>query len=91
LMNRIIQAVKTFPESHIEISGHTDSTGSAAVNRNLSRARAENVAKFLVEVGGVPASRMMATGYGEERPVASNETAAGRAANRRVEVLIINQ
>lgn len=91
LMNRIIQAVKIFPESHIEISGHTDSTGSAAVNRNLSRARADNVAQLLVEVGGIAASRIIATGYGEERPVASNETAAGRAANRRVEVLINNQ
>ena len=91
LMNRIIQAVNTFPESHIEISGHTDSTGSAAVNMKLSRARADNVARFLVEVGDIPASRIIATGYGEERPVASNETAAGRAANRRVEVLIKNQ
>jgi outer membrane protein OmpA-like peptidoglycan-associated protein len=91
LLNRIIRAVKTFPESHIEISGHTDSTGSAAVNRTLSRARADNVAKFLVEVGDIPASRIIATGYGEERPVANNETAAGRAANRRVEVLINNQ
>lgn len=91
LMNKIIQAVKTFPEGHVEIAGHTDSTGSASVNRNLSRARAANVARFLVEVGGIPASQVTATGYGEERPVASNETAAGRAANRRVEVLIINQ
>ncbi len=91
LMNRIIQAVQTFPQSHIEISGHTDSTGSATVNRNLSQARADNVAKFLVEVGGIPASRIIATGYGEKRPVASNDTPAGRAANRRVEVLINNQ
>ncbi|MEA2078424.1 MAG: OmpA family protein [Pseudomonadota bacterium] len=91
LMNQIIQAVNTFPESHIEISGHTDSTGSAAVNRNLSRARADNVAQFLVAVGDIAASRIMASGYGEERPVASNETPTGRAANRRVEVLIINQ
>jgi outer membrane protein OmpA-like peptidoglycan-associated protein len=91
LLNKIIQAVKTFPESHIEVSGHTDSTGTAAVNRNLSRARADNVARFLVEVGNIPAGSIMVTGYGEERPVASNETASGRAANRRVEVLIKNQ
>jgi len=91
LMNKIIQAVKTFPESQIEIAGHTDSTGSAAVNRNLSRARADNVARFLVEVGDIPATSVMVTGYGEERPVASNETASGRADNRRVEVLINNQ
>jgi outer membrane protein OmpA-like peptidoglycan-associated protein len=91
LMKKIIQAVKTFPESSIEISGHTDSTGSEAVNRNLSKARAQNVAKFLVEVGGIPANRIFATGFGENKPVASNETASGRAANRRVEVLIINR
>jgi outer membrane protein OmpA-like peptidoglycan-associated protein len=91
LMNRIIKAVQTFPQSHIEISGHTDATGSATVNRNLSQARADNVARFLVDVGGIAASRIIATGYGEQRPVASNETTAGRAANRRVEVLINNE
>ncbi len=91
LMNKIIQAVKTFPLSSVEISGHTDSSGSAQVNKTLSQQRADNVAKFLVEVGGVSASRIMATGYGKERPVASNETPEGRAANRRVEILIRNQ
>jgi outer membrane protein OmpA-like peptidoglycan-associated protein len=90
LMNKIIQAVKIFPDSSIEVSGHTDSTGSAAVNKTLSQRRADNVAKFLVEVGGISASRIMATGYGRERPVASNETPEGRAANRRVEILIRN-
>jgi outer membrane protein OmpA-like peptidoglycan-associated protein len=90
LMNKIIQAVKTFPEAQIEISGHTDSTGSPAKNKQLSQQRAENVARFLIEVGGISPSRIMATGYGSERPVASNETAEGRAANRRVEILINN-
>ena len=89
-MNKIIQAVKTFPESSIEISGHTDSTGSAEVNKSLSQKRADSVARFLVEVGGISASRVLATGYGKERPVASNETPEGRAANRRVEILIRN-
>ena len=91
LMSKIIQAVKTFPESPIKISGHTDSTGSETTNMNLSRARADNVAKFLVDVGGISASRIMATGYGEDKPVASNETPEGRAANRRVEILIDNK
>jgi outer membrane protein OmpA-like peptidoglycan-associated protein len=91
LMNKIIQAVNTFPESHIEISGDTDSTGSAAVNKKLSLARAESVAKFLIDVGNVQASRIMVAGYGAERPVASNETPEGRAANRRVEILIDNR
>jgi outer membrane protein OmpA-like peptidoglycan-associated protein len=90
LMSKIIQAIKTFPDSTIQISGHTDSTGSEAVNRNLSRARADNVAKFLIDVGGISASRIMATGYGEDKPVASNSTPEGRAANRRVEILIKN-
>ena len=90
LMNKIIQAVKTFPESSIEISGHTDSTGSAEINKTLSQQRADSVARFLVEVGGISASRVMATGYGKARPVASNETPEGRAANRRVEILIRN-
>jgi outer membrane protein OmpA-like peptidoglycan-associated protein len=90
LMNKIIQAVKTFPNSTIDISGHTDSTGSMQVNKALSQQRADNVAKFLAEVGGISASRLMATGYGSERPVASNETPEGRAANRRVEILIRN-
>ena len=74
----------------VRVEGHTDSTGSAQVNTTLSQQRADNVAKFLVEVGGISASRIMATGYGSERPVASNETPEGRAANRRVEILIRN-
>ena len=91
LMNKIIQAVNTFPDSHIEISGHTDSTGSAAVNKRLSQARAESVAKFLVDVGNVQPARIMVSGYGAEKPVASNATPQGRAANRRVEILIDNR
>lgn len=90
LMNKIIQAVQIFPDSSLEISGHTDSTGSAEVNKTLSQRRADNVARFLVDVGGIPASRIMTTGYGKERPVASNEKPEGRAANRRVEILIRN-
>jgi outer membrane protein OmpA-like peptidoglycan-associated protein len=90
LMNKIIQAVNTFPESHLEISGNTDSTGSAAVNRKLSLARAQSVAKFLVDVGNIQASRIMVNGYGSEKPVASNATPEGRAANRRVDILIRN-
>ncbi|MGW8309552.1 MAG: OmpA family protein [Thiogranum sp.] len=90
LMNKIIQAVNTFPESQLEISGNTDSTGSAAVNQKLSLARAESVAKFLVDVGNIEASRITVDGYGAEKPVASNETPEGRAANRRVDILIRN-
>ena len=91
LMNKIIRAVKIFPNARIEVIGHTDSTGDDKVNQALSEARADKVAKFLVEVGDMPQDRITSLGYGESRPVASNETAEGRAENRRVEIKIINQ
>ncbi len=90
LLNKIIKAIDIFPDSKIRVSGHTDSTGSDAVNMKLSEERAGKVAKFLTEVGGIAADRITVNGYGESRPVASNETADGRAANRRVEILIEN-
>ncbi len=91
LMNKIIRAIKIFPDSRIEISGHTDSTGGDNINQSISQARAEKVGKFLVEVGGIPKSRIKTLGYGESRPVATNKTAEGRAQNRRVEINIINE
>ena len=90
LLNKIIRAIDTFPDSTIKMSGHTDSTGSDAVNMKLSQERAGKVARFVTEVGGVAGNRITVNGYGESRPVASNETLDGRAANRRVEILIEN-
>lgn len=90
LLNKITKAINTFPNSTIRVSGHTDSTGSDAVNMKLSEERAQKVARFLTEVGGVAAQRVSVYGYGESRPVASNETPDGRASNRRVEILIEN-
>jgi outer membrane protein OmpA-like peptidoglycan-associated protein len=91
LMNKIIRAIKLFPEASIEISGHTDSTGSDNINRSISQARAEKVGKFLTDVGEIDSKRITANGYGESRPLATNKTAEGRAENRRVEITIINQ
>jgi outer membrane protein OmpA-like peptidoglycan-associated protein len=91
LLNKIVRAIGEFPGSHVEVMGHTDATGDADLNRTLSKLRADKVARFLVDVGGVEPQRVMAEGYGEERPVASNDTVEGRAANRRVEVLIVNR
>jgi outer membrane protein OmpA-like peptidoglycan-associated protein len=73
------------------VTGHTDSTGADNINQSISEARAEKVGKFLTEVGEIASSRITTSGYGESRPVASNETAAGRAENRRVEIKIINE
>lgn len=77
----------SYPNSTIKVLGHTDNVGTAAFNADLSQRRAIAVADILAG-SGVPSSRLTAIGMGEDRPVASNLTAAGRAQNRRVEILI---
>ena len=72
----------------IEISGHTDNTGSAPINTKLSEARAKVVVDYLVQKG-IDRSRMNFKGYGSLQPVAENTTVAGRAKNRRVEFKIL--
>lgn len=69
----------------VQVSGHTDNTGSAALNQRLSQARAESVRQYLISKG-VAANRMTARGYGPARPLTTNSTASGRAQNRRVEL-----
>ena len=91
LLDKIVTAIRVFPNPSVVVSGHTDSIGSNALNESLSQKRAETVASFLEKVGGFDKTRLTAIGYGESRPVASNETAEGRASNRRIEVLIINE
>lgn len=76
------------PGLNVRIEGHTDSGGSAAVNRRLSRERARIVADLLREQG-IEGERLAFEGYGSDRPVAPNTTAAGRAMNRRVEIVLI--
>jgi len=77
------------PNSNFYIDGYTDNRGSAAVNKRLSKARAEAVAKALI-AGGVDKSRVIARGFGKENPACDNKTDAGRQCNRRVEVVIRN-
>ncbi|MFN6952304.1 MAG: OmpA family protein [Albidovulum sp.] len=77
-----------YPNSRVEIIGHTDSTGSASYNQDLSQRRAMAVAAIL-RGAGVAGGRIVAYGRGEDMPVASNLTPEGRAQNRRVEILII--
>lgn len=78
------------PTIEIELSGHTDNTGSAATNRRLSEGRAQAVVNALKEKG-IDASRMKAVGYGPDKPIASNKTEAGRAENRRTEFKVIKK
>ncbi len=76
-----------YPNSTIEVIGHTDNTGAAAYNQDLSQRRAVSVLNVLLN-SGVPGSRMAAIGRGEAQPIASNLTPEGRAQNRRVEIII---
>jgi len=74
----------------VEIAGHTDSTGPEDYNQGLSERRAEAVEDYLTS-NGVNASRLSSRGYGESRPVASNDTKEGRAENRRVEMIVLKR
>lgn len=90
-MNKIVNAIKIFKYVNVKVSGHTDITGTNESNLSLSEQRAENVAHFLTEVGHIPVGKVTAEGFGSEKPVATNATAQGRAQNRRIEVLIVNE
>jgi outer membrane protein OmpA-like peptidoglycan-associated protein len=87
-LNRLAQAFKLYPHLVIEISGHTDNVGSAKYNLALSQRRAQAVVDYLVSIG-VPRTHLIAKGYGETQPVASNDTEEGRQLNRRVEAKVI--
>lgn len=84
----IARNLQQYPNSNIQVIGHTDSTGSAAYNQDLSERRARSVAGILT-AGGVSSARVTTAGRGASQPVASNDTATGRAQNRRVQILII--
>lgn len=87
-IRRVADFMEQYPETSVEIAGHSDSIGQAEYNRFLSQRRAESVANRLTSVLGVDPDRVSAVGYGEAEPVASNATPAGRAQNRRVEARI---
>lgn len=82
-LDSVAEILRRRPNFNIEVRGHTDSTGSDEINTRLSQQRAESVMEYLVSQG-VPAERLSAVGYGATQPVASNDTAEGRAQNRRV-------
>src|SRR5699024_8946788 len=86
-LGKLVEFVQSQPDKHIRIEGYTDSSGNAAVNQSLSLKRAQSVRSALAQQG-VSASRMTAVGMGETHPIASNDTAAGRARNRRVVVIL---
>ena len=88
LDREVVPEVKADSAIELSIEGHTDSVGSDVYNEKLSGQRAGSVWKYLVSQG-IDSSRMQAKGYGETQPIASNDTAEGRAKNRRVEIKVI--
>jgi outer membrane protein OmpA-like peptidoglycan-associated protein/tetratricopeptide (TPR) repeat protein len=87
-LDRLVKLLNDVPSLKVEISGHTDNTGSASLNEKLSQNRAEAVVNYL-KGKGISASRLTAKGYGSSEPVASNASAEGRQENRRTEFEII--
>jgi len=85
-LDQVYESLAYYADMRVEIAGHTDNVGDEDANKSLSMKRARSVLNYLV-TKGIPKSRMTARGYGMERPVASNSTEDGRAANRRIEVI----
>jgi outer membrane protein OmpA-like peptidoglycan-associated protein len=91
LLDEIVAVIQDNPQiERLQIEGHTDSTGGAKRNRELSRQRAESVKRYFVD-RGIAAGRLVAKGFGPDRPIADNATDDGREANRRVEFNILKQ
>jgi outer membrane protein OmpA-like peptidoglycan-associated protein len=87
---RLVEFLGAHPERNVLIEGHTDSTGGVEYNLELSRRRADAVRSFLVGRGIAP-SRIATEGYGLSRPIASNDSVAGRQQNRRVDIVVLNE
>ena len=95
-LEKAIDFVKRYPGSRIILEGHTDNTGPDKYNLELSQKRAEAVRQHLIQAGAVAEARILATGFGQTKPIAPNKTKEGkdnpegRAQNRRVEIIIMS-
>lgn len=85
-VREVVAMLKGAPQLKLAVEGHTDNVGAAAANKTLSANRARSVMQAVV-AGGIPASRLVAEGFGAERPVGDNRSEEGRAKNRRVELV----
>lgn len=91
ILNDVAQTMTEHPELlKVEVAGHTDSDGSDKYNTDLSQRRVESVRRYLIEKG-IDGNRLVAKGYGESKPIASNKTEEGKAKNRRVEFVIVER
>lgn len=89
-LNKVVEFLKSNPTVEIEISGHTDAKGSDDYNLNLSQGRSQSVVDYIVSQG-IDGFRLTAHGYGEGKPIDTNDTEAGRANNRRVEFTVVKK
>jgi OOP family OmpA-OmpF porin len=87
-LQKVAEFLKTYPSTTVVIEGHSDNTGDADYNLALSQRRADSVRDYLIKNFNIDPERLTAKGYGEERPIATNDTAEGRARNRRVVAVI---
>jgi outer membrane protein OmpA-like peptidoglycan-associated protein len=91
VLNAVVDVMQSFPQIKlVEVQGHTDSDGRESANLELSQDRATAVVRYLV-TAGVDPSRLVGRGFGESRPIDTNETSKGKANNRRVEFIILEQ
>lgn len=88
LMQKVQKALERFPDASIAVEGHTDANGGDSANLILSQDRADAVKQYLVSNFGIDPEKISSIGYGEARPASTNETAAGRARNRRIDLVI---
>jgi outer membrane protein OmpA-like peptidoglycan-associated protein len=88
VLNSVALVLKEFDKTVVDIAGHADSIGADDKNLELSQRRAGSVSSYL-GAQGINAQRLIAVGYGEARPIASNDTAEGRTLNRRVEITLV--
>jgi len=86
IINQIVEMLKSNPELHISVEGHTDNVGNPKSNKTLSDDRAKAVVTEIV-AQGIDAKRLSAVGYGQDKPIADNKTEEGKAKNRRVELV----
>ncbi len=89
-VDALLGVLKAYPGVRVVLEGHTDATGDAVANKDLSQERAEAV-KQILTAGGIAADRLKAEGYGQERPLAENTTETGRARNRRLELVVVQR
>ena len=87
-LDNVVQIIKKYNNEKFHVAGHSDNTFTKEFNQTLSEDRANNVRSYLISKG-IDALRLSAAGYGEDNPIATNDTSEGRHKNRRVEILLI--